>query len=270
MKLVAVQLNLKNCKTYKIFHDYIENEVFKNLPENTDLAVFPENINLCLLFVKNDFKTLSLRTFYERIIDKFISMLDLSFILKYEDLDYQKNIILNTFQDLAKKYQVNLITGSFYNKTQDGVYNSVYAIDKNGYILGCASKKDLVGLEKALRIKSEQKNKVVDFNFGRVGLSICFDLNDKEYISKYKCDILVAPSNGWRLFPGYPFDSISETPQIERAKENGFAIVRPYCAGWLGPLYFAGRSMIVDKFGNIINQSKTRNKTELLISDINI
>ena len=270
MKIVAVQLNLKNCNNYKIFYDYIESEVFKIMPENTDLIVFPENINLCLQFVKNDFNSLNLRTFYERIIDKFISLLNLSFILGIEDLDYQKTIILSTFQSLAKKYNVNIITGSFYNQLQDGIYNSVYAIDRNSFILGCASKKDLVGLEKALKIKSEQINKVIDFDFGRVGLSICFDLNDKEYISKYKCDILVAPSNGWRLFPGYPFDPISETPQIERAKENGLAIVRPYCAGWLGPLYFAGRSMIVDKFGNIINQSKTRNKTELLISDINI
>ena len=67
-----------------------------------------------------------------------------------------------------------------------------------------------------------------------------------------------------------PFDPKIETPQIERAKENNFAIIRPYCAGWLGPFYFAGRSMIVDKMGNIISKSKTRNQTELLISDINI
>mgnify|MGYP000686668623 CR=1 FL=1 len=119
-------------------------------------------------------------------------------------------------------------------------------------------------------IQGYVENKVVNFDFGSVGLSVCFDLNDKEYISRYECDVLVAPSNGWRLFPGYPFDSKIETPQIERAKENNFAIIRPYCAGWLGPLYFAGRSMIVDRMGNIVKKSKTRNQTELLISDIDI
>lgn len=270
MKVVAVQLNLKNCKNYKIFYDFLENEVFQKLPENMDLLVFPENINLCLLFAKNDLKSLNLRSFYERIIDKLISLLDLSFIFKYEDLDYQKYVIISAFQELAKKYKVNVITGSFYNKTENGIYNSIYAIDRNGNLLGNASKKDLVGLEKALKIKTEQLNKVINFDFGSVGLSVCFDLNDKDYISGYKCDVLVAPSNGWRLFPGYPFDPKIETPQIERAKENNFAIIRPYCAGWLGPLYFAGRSMIVDKMGNIISKSKTRNQTELLISDIDI
>jgi len=270
MKIVAVQLKLRNCKSYKVFYDFLENDVFKNLPENIDLLVFPENINLCLLFAKNDLKSLNLRSIYEVFIDRLISLSNLSFILKYQDLDYQKSVIISAFQELAKKYNVNVITGSFYNNTQNGVYNSIYAIDRNGNLLGNASKKDLVGLEKALKIKSEQLNKLVNFDFGRVGLSVCFDLNDKEYISQYECDVLVAPSNGWRLFPGYPFDSKIETPQIERAKENNFAIIRPYCAGWLGPLYFAGRSMIVDRMGNIINKSKTRNQTELLISDIDI
>ena len=270
MKIVAVQLKLRNCKSYKVFYDFLENDVFKNLPENCDLVVFPENINLSLFFLKNDFKSLNLRSFYERFIDWILSLLNLSFILKYEDLDYQKSVILSAFQDLAKKYNVNLITGSFYNNTPNGIYNSIFAVDRNGYLIGSGSKKDLVGLEKALKIKSKQENNVVSFDFGRVGLAVCFDLNDKDYIAKYKCDILVAPSNGWRLFPGYPFDPSTETPQIERAKENNFTIIRPYCAGWLGPLYFAGRSMIVDKIGNVINQSKTRNKSELLVSEIDI
>jgi predicted amidohydrolase len=78
----------------------------------------------------------------------------------------------------------------------------------------------------------------------------------------------VAPSNGYRPFPGYPFNFEKETPQIQRAKENNFAIVRPYCAGWLGPLYFSGRTMIVDKDGKVLSQSTTRNQTELVFATI--
>jgi predicted amidohydrolase len=44
--------------------------------------------------------------------------------------------------------------------------------------------------------------------------------------------------------------------------------MRPYCAGWLGPLYFSGRTMIVDKDGDILSQSVTRNKTELVFATI--
>ena len=205
-----------------------------------------------------------------RSIDNLIQTFNLRLILNKQNLPLQKAIILCTFITLAKKYNVNIITGSFYDQIDGCIYNSIYAIDRLGTVLRSASKKDLVGLEKAFRIKSKSENTVVEFDFGKVGMCICYDLNDKDYISNYKCDVLVAPSNGWRLFPGYPFDFLSETPQIQRAKENNIPIIRPYCAGWLGILYFSGRSMTVDKLGNIIISSKTRNKTELLISDINI
>jgi predicted amidohydrolase len=268
IKVCAVQLNLKNCINQDQFLKYIESEVFlKNT--NADLFVFPENINFSLLFAKyNIFRSKSFRSFYENLINKFLSILDLSFVFNYQKLDDQKNIILETFVHLAKKYNCNITTGSFYEKKKDGIYNSIYAIDRSGNIIGSSSKKDLVGLEKAFRIKSSNQNTVIEFDCVKVGLSICFDINDKEFCSKFDCDILVAPSNGWRPFPGYPFDSKKETPQIQRAKENNYVVMRPYCAGWLGPLYFSGRTMIVDKDGDILSQSVTRNKTELVFATI--
>jgi apolipoprotein N-acyltransferase len=78
----------------------------------------------------------------------------LSFVFNYQKLDDQKQIILETFKYLAKKYNCNIITGSFYEKKKDGIYNSIFAIERNGNIIGSASKKDLVGLEKALKIVS--------------------------------------------------------------------------------------------------------------------
>jgi predicted amidohydrolase len=264
VKICAAQLNLKKCSSNESFYNYLNNEVFRNISNDTDLIVFPENINLSLLFVKRPKLSLSFKTIFETIFDKFISAINLSFLLKNEDLEYQKEIILNAFSKLAKKYNVNIITGSFYEKTKDGIYNIIYAIDRNGNIIDKAVKKDLVGFEKALKMKSKAENKVVNFDFAKVGMCICFDLNDPKYIEKFNCEILVAPSNGYRPFPGYPFDYKKETPQIQRAQENNFCIIRPYCAGWLGPLYFQGHTMIVDKFGNVIGKAKSKDKTELV------
>lgn len=266
MKICAVQLVLKNCKTRTEFIEYIYSQL--KIQEQYDILVFPENINLCLLNVQDDYKIFSLKDKLEIFVDKILSKLNLSFILKKQKLDLQKSIILDCFSKLAREYDVNIITGSFYEKQEDGIYNSIYAIDRNGCCVAKASKKDLVGLEKAFKIKSSDKPVVANFDFGKVGMCICFDLNDPDYCSKFDCDILVAPSNGYRPFPGYPFDFEKETPQIQRAKENSYAIVRPYCAGWLGPLYFSGRTMIVDKNGNILAQSTTRNKTELVFASI--
>ena len=79
MKIVAVQLNLKFCKSYKVFYDYLEEEVFSKISKDCDLLVFPENINLCLLFAKNDLEILNVRSVYEKFIDWLISLLNLSF-----------------------------------------------------------------------------------------------------------------------------------------------------------------------------------------------
>jgi len=266
MKICAVQLQPKSCKDYNQFYSYLEN-IFEQAKEQ-DLLVFPENINFCLLVYKPTPISLSTKIFIENLFNLFISKLNLSFIIKKQDLNAQKEVILSCYSILAAKYKTNVITGSFYEQKEDGIYNSIYAIDRNGYFLENASKKDLVGLEKAFKIKSSNVPKVVDFDFGKVGLSVCFDLNDKEYCSRFKCDVLVAPSNGYRPFPGYPFDYKKETPQLQRAEENNYNIVRPYFAGWLGPLYFAGRTMIVDRNGNEVAKSKSLTTTEIVKANL--
>jgi predicted amidohydrolase len=266
MKICAVQLNPKSCRNINEFYSYLE-DIFEQAKEQ-DLLVFPENINFCLLAYKPQSLSLSTKTFIETLFDKIISKLNISFFLKKQDLNAQKEVILSCYSILATKYKTNVITGSFYEQKEDGIYNSIYAIDRNGYFLENASKKDLVGLEKAFKIKSSNVPKVVDFDFGKVGLSVCFDLNDKEYCSRFKCDVLVAPSNGYRPFPGYPFDYKKETPQLQRAEENNYNIVRPYFAGWLGPLYFAGRTMIVDRNGNVVAKSKSLTTTEIVKANL--
>jgi predicted amidohydrolase len=81
---------------------------------------------------------------------------------------------------------------------------------------------------------------------------------------------LICPSNGWRLFPGYPYDPKKEKPHRDRALENNIYIVRTYCAGWMFPLYFQGHTEIVDNNGIAISSAKTNNKTELVIADISM
>lgn len=272
MFLSAVQLNLKHCFSKKQFIDYIEKQVFNKLLVIPDIICFPENINYCLLFAKKETITsLSIKSSFENIFDKIISKLDLSFIFRILNIKNQENIILDSMSYLARKYNVHIVTGTYYEKKIDGIYNSMALIDPDGEIIGKASKKYLVGFEKALRLQTQFEPIVLETRLGEVGLCVCYDLNDDYYISKFKKEgalILFAPSNGWRPFPGYPFDYKKETPQIERAKENGFSIVRPYCAGWMFPLYFQGHSQIVDATGKVVASSLTRDKTEILIAEL--
>jgi predicted amidohydrolase len=271
MIVSAVQLNLKHCFSKKQFQDYIEKQVFYNLLVMPDIICFPENINYCLLFAKKETLSLSIKSSFENLFDKFITKLDLSFIFRFLNIKNQENIILDVMSNLAQKYNVHIITGTYYEKRYDGIYNSLAIIDNKGEILGTASKKDLVGFEKALKLQTQHDPVVIETRLGEIGLCICYDLDNSYYISKFKkegANILFAPSNGFRPFPGYPFDSKKETPQIQRAKENGFSIVRPYCCGWMFPLYFQGHTQIVDALGNVVAKSLTRNKTEIVTAEL--
>jgi len=89
-------------------------------------------------------------------------------------------------------------------------------------------------------------------------------------LKKKGADYIVAPSSGWRPYPGYPFDELTEMPQLKRAKENNIIIFRPYCCGFLFPgLYFQGHATIVDKNG-LIMKSKSRNRQEILEYKIDV
>lgn len=269
MKVCAVQLNLKHCTSYRAFVSYLEDQVFLKIKEMPDLIVFPENINYCLIFAKKEnFKIKSFRNKFELLFDKIIQKTDLSFIFNILNINNQKNIIEDAFSYLSKKYNVSIVSGTFYEKEADGIYNKQLVFDSSGNILGAGYKNKLVGFEKALRIKSKADPIVLSTKIGRLGLCICYDVNYPEYIKQFKCDILICPSNGWRLFPGYPYDPKKEKPHRDRALENNIYIVRTYCAGWMFPLYFQGHTEIVDNNGIAISSAKTNNKTELVFAEI--
>jgi predicted amidohydrolase len=100
---------------------------------------------------------------------------------------------------------------------------------------------------------------------------ICYDLNHDYIIKEMKekgADYIVAPSSGWRPWPNYPFNEKTERPQLQRAKDNSIAIIRPYCCGFIFPgLFFQGNSQIIDRNGNVVDESKsTFNEQFLTIS----
>jgi hypothetical protein len=76
MKVASVQLNLKHCFSQKSFQSYIEKQVFENLLIKPDVICFPENINYCLLFAKQEkISSLNIKNNFESLFDKVISKL---------------------------------------------------------------------------------------------------------------------------------------------------------------------------------------------------
>ena len=99
---------------------------------------------------------------------------------------------------LAQKYNCHIVTGTYYEKRSDGIYNSLSIIDSNGEILGTSSKKDLVGFEKALKIKSQLVPVVIETARGAPSSPSdhCIQLQCMFFFPALLC---MAPALGWHV-----------------------------------------------------------------------
>lgn len=79
------------------------------------------------------------------------------------------------FQELARKYAVDLVPGSFIEGDESGLYNTAYYIDRTGAILARYRKVNLWLSERSYVDPGYQAT-VCETRFGKIGLAICWDL----------------------------------------------------------------------------------------------
>lgn len=87
-------------------------------------------------------------------------------------------------KELAKEYRVNLIPGSFSEKAENGLcYNTLPFLDRAGNLLGSYRKVhlfDSLGGRESDLVKPGEEIKLIDTEFGKVGLMICYDMRFPE------------------------------------------------------------------------------------------
>jgi predicted amidohydrolase len=269
MKIAIVQLNLNQYRLYNDFFSHMENIIKKAKDNDADLVVFPEDINLCILWTKyHDLSAFTIKPILEHVFEFIISRINLSWMKALIATEKQSKIIENTCSILAKKYNVNICTGTYYQQIDNNLFNICSFYDRNGNLIDKRFKYKLVGIEKAWGVKSVYNPVPVLVDDLKVGLAICFDINDPDYIKDMVSngsEVILVPSNGYRIFPWYPFDESKETPHRQRAIENNVPILRPYCCGWLFPgLYFRGSSEIVNKKGLVLAKPDSKDKEQIL------
>ena len=79
------------------------------------------------------------------------------------------------FQELAVKYDIDLVPGSIIEGDETGLYNTAYYIDHTGKLLGRYRKVNLWLPERSY-IEPGRQAVVCDTRFGKLGLAICWDL----------------------------------------------------------------------------------------------
>lgn len=156
------------------------------------------------------------------------------------------------FKKWALRLDCNILCGSFIEKRVDSYFNTSLFLSRKGEVYGQYRKIHLFGYESEERKILTPGNEVtvIETEFGKIGLSTCYDLRFPEQYRKMVdqgAEILLVVSawpiarlNHWRLFN-----------QV-RALENQSFLISCNCAGIQRGTEFAGHSMVVNPAGEIL------------------
>ena len=112
-------------------------------------------------------------------------------------LKVRKNQVLDFFATVAKSNHCYIAFGMQREDTNGYWYNSCVVIGRNGEITGIYDKNYPTIGEMELGIKASNEAPVIQFDFGRAAIVICFDLNFEELRLKYqkeKPDLIIFSS----------------------------------------------------------------------------
>jgi len=101
---------------------------------------------------------------------------------------------------LAKKYKTNIVAGSVIEKSYDKLYNTSFVINREGKILDKYRKIHLftyLGGNEGKRVTAGNKQVVVNLDFAKIGLGICYDIRYPIHyrnLVKSGAEIIVLPT----------------------------------------------------------------------------
>lgn len=172
-----------------------------------------------------------------------------------------KGQIQDFLSKTAKKHKIWLIGGSvpLASSSPNKVRNSCLVYDDKGRLAARYDKIHLFGLDLGNEHYHEEKTiepgnaiKVIDTPFGKIGLSICYDLRFPElYRAMGEVNIIVVPA----AFTDTTGKAHWETLVRARAIENLSYVIAPAQGGYhISGRETHGNSMIVDPWGVVLDR----------------
>jgi len=185
------------------------------------------------------------------------------------------------FQKLAKKYSIDIVTGSFIEGDGKDWFNTTYYIDSKGKIKGKYRKVNLWHPERRY-LTSGNEISVFNTRYGKAGLIICWDLIYPEIFRKMvqRGVKIVYCLSFWSKKDagvGTKYDKDAEIKSVNslciaRAFENEIVLVYANAAGKFkhGRISddLIGQSQITVPFKGILKKVK-HNKEQMFICEIN-
>jgi len=154
----------------------------------------------------------------------------------------------------AAEHQVNIVAGSIAESKEDGVYNTIYAFDRNGELISDYSKLHL------FRLMDEEKYLQAGDKLGQLqidgidaGMMICYDIRFPELFRRLALEgakVMFVPAQ-WP----YPRLHHWRTLLMARAIENQMYVVACNRMGTSGESTFFGHSIVIDPWGEIVAEA---------------
>lgn len=132
---------------------------------------------------------------------------------------------LGAFCEMAKRYGIDIVPGSWMEERGTGAYSTSYYIDASGMVLGRYDKNHLYHSERSFLTPGTEAL-VVDTRFGRAGIIICWDLLFAEQFERMKekgVEIVYCPSYWYKEIAG---QSLSSNFFAEEEQVNAFCRAR--------------------------------------------
>lgn len=230
INIIAVQMESVIAEKQTNFKK-IESLIDKNIKPNTDILILPELWNVGWA------------------CDKFIDAA--------EELGNSETI--SFLAKFAKKYNTNILGGSFVNKTNGKYYNTCPVINREGELIATYNKNHLYSYyddSEGSYITKGENPVMVDIEGVKIGLTICYDIRFPEIYRAYRkagADILVNMA-AWPLSRAIHWNSLTQA----RAVENQTYMVALTQTGTLPTgAKNLGHSLIYDYSGNILDEINT-------------
>jgi len=147
---------------------------------------------------------------------------------------------LRQFQNLAKQYKIDIVTGSWMKETPQGAFSSSSYINSSGEVLGTYHKNHLYLSERKFLSPGTEVS-VFDTAYGKAGIIICWDIMFPEIFDRMKqlgVQIVYCPSYWYKEIAG---EGLKYNPECEeqhldalclaRAVENNIVLVYANAAG---------------------------------------
>lgn len=177
-----------------------------------------------------------------------------------ENLENSETIEFLT--ELAIRYNVNIIGGSFITKKDDKYYNTCPVINRDGDLIATYDKMHLFsyyGCDEGKFIANGKNPVLIEIDGIKIGLSICYDIRFPEIYRAYRkagADILINMA-AWPLSRAVHWEALSKA----RAIENQCFMIALTQSGLIeenknGGEWNLGHSRMIDYNGNVISEIK--------------